>query len=241
MTRKLACRVDAIDAHGERVYTVRFRAERALPPFRPGQFLHLALDPYDPSGFWPDSRAFSIARTSRRDASLEICYAVKGRFTTRMERELAVGRTVWVKLPHGDFVIEGDDDVVLLAGGTGISAFTAYLERLPSRGRGAVVLAYGARAASLLLYGGLIQRTVDQVPGFQAVYFSESSEPDDKTPRGEPIARGRLDVNAVWPLLPRPLDAAYYISGPPSMLQAVSGALRGKGVIAEAIHTDAWE
>ena len=39
------------------------------PRFRPGQFLHLALDAYDPSGFWPDSRVFSIASRASADAT----------------------------------------------------------------------------------------------------------------------------------------------------------------------------
>jgi ferredoxin-NADP reductase len=241
MTRKLACRVDSIDAHGERVYTVRMRAERPLPSFRPGQFLHLALDPYDPSGFWPDSRAFSIASASGLDTALELCYSVKGRFTSRMERELAVGRTVWVKLPYGDFVIEGHNDVVLMAGGTGISAFTAYLEQLPAHAPSSVVLAYGARAASLLLYTDLIRRTAEQARWFQALFFAESAEPGETTIGGAPIESGRLNVNVVWQRLPRPREAAYYISGPPAMLEAVSAELRAMGLAAEAIHTDAWE
>ena len=33
-------------------------------------------------------------------------------------------------MPYGDFVIDGAADVVLFAGGTGITAFTAFLEDL---------------------------------------------------------------------------------------------------------------
>ena len=33
----------------------------AVTPFKPGQFLHLALDAFEPGGFWPESRVFSIA------------------------------------------------------------------------------------------------------------------------------------------------------------------------------------
>jgi hypothetical protein len=44
--------VDKIIDFGEHVYQVHLRPERPLSRFRPGQFLHLALDSYDPSGFW---------------------------------------------------------------------------------------------------------------------------------------------------------------------------------------------
>ena len=38
---------------------------RRCPLFKPGQFLHLAIDPYDGAGFWPESRVFSIASSPR--------------------------------------------------------------------------------------------------------------------------------------------------------------------------------
>ena len=95
-----------------------------VPRFTPGQFLHLALDPYDADGFWPDSRVFSIASSPVARTNLSITYAVKGAFTTRMERELIVGAVVWVKLPYGEFVIDQSRDAVLFAGGTGVTAFT---------------------------------------------------------------------------------------------------------------------
>ena len=73
---------------------------------------------------------FSIASSPRERDRLTITYAVKGAFTTRMERELAVGREVWVKLPYGEFVIDPTRDAVLFAGGTGVTAFTAFLQSL---------------------------------------------------------------------------------------------------------------
>ena len=46
-----------------------------VPRFTPGQFLHLALDPYDADGFWPDSRVFSIASSPDARTNLAITYA----------------------------------------------------------------------------------------------------------------------------------------------------------------------
>jgi ferredoxin-NADP reductase len=240
MTRKMACRIEALVAHGDRVYSMRLRPERPVPRFRPGQFLHLALDRYDASGFWPESRVFSIASAATRLDELEICYAVKGRYTERMERELVVGGEVWVKLPYGDFVVGGHDDVVLLAGGTGISAFTAYLESLPASPPRSVVLGYGARAIELLLYDRLVGHLAATLPGFQAVEFVEQAPPA-RTERLVPIHQGRLDLDVVWHLAPRPLEAGFYISGPPQMLWSFAADLRRRGVTDEAIHTDAWE
>ena len=139
----------SVTDHGEHVYTVELEPSVVLPRFRPGQFLHLALDAYAPDGFWPESRVFSIASSPLERDRLSITYAVKGAFTSRMERELAPGRTAWVKLPYGDFVVDPGSDAVLFAGGTGITAFTAFLQTAPSgwncsTGRGPPTCSYTA-------------------------------------------------------------------------------------------------
>ena len=40
VTQKLACVVERVVSHGERVYTLELRPERPVPRFRAGQFLH---------------------------------------------------------------------------------------------------------------------------------------------------------------------------------------------------------
>ena len=118
VVRRLGCTVERVADHGEHVYTVTLVPEQLAPAFRPGQFLHLALDRFEPGGFWPESRVFSIASSPTQRDRLSITYAVKGVFTTRMERELAPGRAVWAKLPYGEFTVDPDRDAVLFAGGT---------------------------------------------------------------------------------------------------------------------------
>ena len=88
VVQKLICTVEKILNHGEQIYTLDLEPERALPRFQPGQFLHLALDDYDPSGFWPESRVISIASSPSQRRNLRISYSVRGRFTARMEKEL---------------------------------------------------------------------------------------------------------------------------------------------------------
>jgi ferredoxin-NADP reductase len=237
VSQKLPCVVERIVAHGERVYTVALRPHRVAPRFRAGQFLHLALDPYDPSGFWPESRVFSIASSPADRTIVTVTYAVHGAFTTRMERELAEGATIWIKLPYGDFVVDGSTDVVLLAGGTGITAFTAFLEELTPVSARAVVLAYGARRSDLLIYRDTIEACARRLPSLDVVYFVEEAVPGDSS-RPQP---GRISVAALWPRIAALSSAHYYIAGPPLMLRDVGNDLRDRGISSEAIHIDAWE
>jgi len=117
--------------------------------------LHLALDEYDPSGFCPESRVFSIASSPQPRERLSITYSVQRRFTARMEKELAEGKWVWIKLPHGEFIVQGISAVVVFAGGTGITAFTAFLDALTPAFSHKIYLAYGAREPRLLIYRDL--------------------------------------------------------------------------------------
>lgn len=243
VTQKLACQVERIVHHGERVYTVFLQPARLVPRFQPGQFLHLALDPYDPSNFWPDSRAFSIASPPSQRNSVRISYSVRGRFTMRMEEELVEGSEVWIKMPYGKFVVDSSGDVVLFAGGTGITAFMAFLETLKPSGQRAVRLAYGCRTKKLLIYQDAIHRCVDRVPSLDVCYFVEERAVDGAVAGipGQSENVGCLSVATFWSRIPRPFESEYYLAGPPAMLDTVSQDLRAKGIGAEAVNIDAWE
>ena len=228
VVRKIPCVVRAVTDHGERVYTVELEPSMAVPRFKPGQFLHLALDPYEPGGFWPESRVFSIASSPDDRDRLSITYAVKGAFTTRMERELAPGGSAWVKLPYGEFTVDQGKDSVLFAGGTGITAFTAFLQSLSPDHARHVLLFYGARTPDLFVYGSLVQACTRRVPSLTGSLVCEEAD-------------GRLDVGAAWPAIEPLQDPIFYLSGPPQMLAALTAQLRERRVATQDIRTDAWE
>jgi len=243
VAQKLYCQVEQIVHHGEHVYTVTLQPERLAPRFRPGQFLHLALDEYDPSKFWPDSRVFSIASSPAQRDRLRISYSVQGRFTARMEKELVEGKWVWVKLPYGEFLIDDIRDVVLFAGGTGITAFTAFLDGLTPTFQHRVYLAYGARNRNLLLYRDMVEQRAQAVRQLQVFCFVERETDSLSVTTGIgrlPESMGRLSAAAVWPNIQEPFGATYYLSGPPLMLKALTQELRGLGIRADAIRIDAW-
>jgi ferredoxin-NADP reductase len=234
--QKIRCQVEGIVDHGQRVYSVLLNPERILPRFLPGQFLHLAIDQYDPGAFWPESRVFSIASSPANRNQLRITYSVRGKFTTRMEQELQVGREVWIKLPYGEFIIPDTNDVVLFAGGTGITAFTAFIDGLTSEFQHSVALFYGAQTPQLLLYRGLVEEKARLLPRVLPHFFFEQG---DTQQANEHI--GRLSVEFTLREIPNPLDSDYYLSGPPSMLKTFSQDLASNLIPQGRIHQDAWE
>jgi ferredoxin-NADP reductase len=189
VTQKLACVVEQVAPHGGGVYSVILRSQGIVPRFRAGQFLHLALDPYDPTRFWPESRVFSIASAPAERETIRITYAVHGRFTSRMEGDLVEGRQVWIKMPYGDFVVTRDQDVVLFAGGTGITAFTAFLESLTSTSPQSVTLAYGARTGKMLIYRELVESCVQRHPGLAVSYFVEHNSVRESAASEKPLLK----------------------------------------------------
>jgi ferredoxin-NADP reductase len=256
MPRKIRCTVENIIDHGGRVYTVDLVPTTSVPPFRPGQFLHLTVEDYDPAGFWPESRVFSIASSPRERGRIRICYSVKGRYTTRMEQVLKAGGEVWIKLPYGDFVIDGGSDAVLIAGGTGISAFTAFLQSLTPQAGPRVTLIYGARTPALFLFQDMILSQLAAVPQFEAVFFAEIEDAAFTRqlaahPKVPTCYAGRISLDAI--LRPPPSDlrppssvlcslsSVFYLSGPPIMLSTLSQQLLARGVPADLVRTDAWE
>ena len=228
VVRRIPATVGYITDHGNHVYTVGLIPTEPVPRFIPGQFLHLALDPVDPGGFWPESRAFSIASSPQQKDELTITYTGGGDFTARLERNLAPGLEVWLKLPYGDFIVEGSRDAVIFAGGTGITAFTAFIASLRPETAPNIRLFYGARRADLFVYRDLIIERARVVPAFRAHFISQNSQ-------------GILRAELAWPEAAELADPLFYLSGPPAMIAALGTQLRARGITAERIRTDAWE
>lgn len=132
--QKIKAEVKEIVSYGSQVYKLVFKTEKKMPRFKAGQFLHLTLDNFDPTtGFWPESRVFSIASCSDDRKEVSIVYSVKGAYTKKIEDTLSKGSPVWLKAPYGEFIIskyiQDDETAVLIAGGTGVSPFIPYLKK----------------------------------------------------------------------------------------------------------------
>jgi ferredoxin-NADP reductase len=238
---KIKCTVSSIDAHSDSVFTVKLKPSRRLPRFKPGQFLHLALDSYDPAGgYWPESRVFSIA-SAPFDSEITIAYAVKGKFTLRMKEELEVGRDVWIRLPYGHFVVSStpDEEVVLVAGGTGITPFIPFLLNEINNPSGEKIsLVYGVRRPELLIFGDVIADALANLNGFRPYAFCEERA---NTVSQFPMKQGRLTMDAILQATADPTKAVFYLSGPVEMINTFKNGLKDTGIDDTKIHIDEWE
>lgn len=245
---KVRALVSRVVNHGEGVYTLVLSAERSFPRFRPGQFLHLTVEPYEPAGgFWPESRVFSIASGPGAE-TITIAYSVKGRYTRRIQEALQEGSTVWVKLPYGHFIIDSlltrDQDAVLVAGGTGITPFVPYLEQRLAAGcnGGRLMLYYGARTPGLILFQELLARCVVSLPGFSLDISIEAGEaPSFATGGKVHVHSGRLEIGRIRQDAEGLRNPAFFLSGPLEMIRLFREELAGSGVSRERLYIDEWE
>lgn len=210
--------------------------ERPPPRFRVGQFLHLAVDPYDASAHWPESRIFSIASSPDDRKHLRVTISAVGRLTRRM-MQLRAGDEVWLKLPYGDFFVEARPEApaVLVAGGTGVTPFAALLSETVAP-TGPTWLLYGARTRELLIYAPAARAAAARFPDLRCTFFIETGAPGDGR-------SGRLsvpDALAAARELGRPDATIFYLSGPPAMLASFTRGLVASGVAADRVRIDAW-
>ncbi|MFA6033865.1 MAG: FAD-dependent oxidoreductase [Myxococcota bacterium] len=234
---KIRAVIASIVEHSPGLKTFILRPDRPVPRFHPGQFLHLAIDPYDPSQHWPESRVFSIASPPEQRSEIRITVSAVGRFTRRM-MQLESGEAVWIKLPYGEFVFDLSNrgPAILLAGGTGVAPFISWLGSATCR-LDDITLLYGVRSPEMLIYRQAADEAKGRCPAFRWIPFIESGEmPGAVVGRltagvavDEAVCRGGL------------ASAVFYLSGPPAMLSALREDLSRAGVRPEAIRQDSWE
>jgi predicted ferric reductase len=199
-------------------------------PFKysPGQFLHLALDEYDPSSPWPESRCFSM-QTNENEEYLKITYAVKGKFTQRMASELKEDKEVWLKLPYGELFSKehNKEKIVFIAGGTGI---TPYLSLFTSKDFNVYYknpkLYFGLRNHSYNLYKKELYKAQEINPAFKYFIFYQDID-------------GILNIEKIYN--ENNIDSTFFISGPPIMIKNFKNYLLNKNVNIENIKSDDWE
>ncbi len=240
--QKIKTEIIEIQSYGRQVYKLVFKAEKKIPRFKAGQFLHLTLDDFDPTtGFWPESRVFSIASCSDDRKEISIVYSVKGEYTKKMEEVLEVGKSVWLKAPYGEFIIPNylseDQTAILIAGGTGVSPFIPFLKQLDSSSR--IQLNYGLRNKDLMIFDDELEIAFKKDNFFMNLYLEEKS--DQVFLSGNmTVKNGTLSVKNILEGIDDKSNSVFFISGPPVMIELFKQQLIQAGIKNEKIIIDEW-
>lgn len=225
MVRKQAAEVVYSTQKIEGIYTLELKSLGRQFQYQPGQFLHLALDDYDPSSNWPESRCFSM-QSSPNENTIRITYSVVGNFTKRMADELKIGSKVMLKLPFGDLFSKEHHKhkSVFIAGGTGITPFLSLFTD-PSFNEYTNPRIYlGFRSKELNIYNEELCRTNNTSKTIK--FFYQDTD-------------GIIDINQI--VSDNNLSSSYFISGPQLMIKSFKNSLMNMGVSENNILTDDWE
>lgn len=215
----------------EGIYTLSFKSLDKPFKYAPGQFLHIALDAdYDGSGQWPESRCFSM-QSNPNEKNIKITYAIKGRFTQQMEKELKVGSEVWLKLPYGELFTQPHNktNTVFIAGGTGITPFLSLFTHESFKEYINPKIYLGFRSKDYNIYSTELNLVQLREPFVKLcdpkIYYQDVD--------------GLIDINHIF--VENGTKNDYFISGPPVMIKVFKDHLIKNGVPHNQIKTDDWE
>ena len=214
----------------EDIYTLEFMSLGRKFKYQPGQFLHLAIgEEYDGIDQWPDSRCFSM-QSNPNEETIRITYAVKGRFTKQMEKNLIVGAEVWLKLPYGDLFSQphNRENTVFIAGGTGITPFLSLFTHDSFNEYINPKIYLGFRSKEFNIYEqelNTVKLRGNSVELCGTIFYQDK--------------HGVIDIEKIFN--ENGTYNNYFISGPPAMIKAFKQTLISKGVPAAYILTDDWE
>lgn len=223
-----------------------FRLERTdgeLPPFRPGQYINVFVDV---DGVLT-SRPYSIASppllpAEKERAALELTVRDKpgGFVAPYLLYEVQVGDELETTGPAGGFyhepLIDGDD-LVFLAGGSGITPFRSIILDNIRHNRGLVIhLLYGSRVPDDVIYGDeLAELANDRASLCYTLVISEPPpgyEGDGRT--------GFLDAKLIRDEVGSVEGKTFYICGPNVMYDFILAELEELGVPPHKIRRELY-
>jgi ferredoxin-NADP reductase len=253
-------RLRVIDAIQETPTTKTFRLERCdgpLPPFRPGQYLNVFVDvdgvltsrPYSISSPPPPSEGDTLDLTVRDKAA--------GFVAPYLLSEIQVGDELETTGPEGSFyhepLIDGDE-LVFLAGGSGITPFMSIIRdavrqsQVPAPLQ--IHLLYGSRVPEDVIFGQELVELAATHPNFRySLVISEPPQGDrgeggdhgERSDRkGRPYRTGFLDADLIRQEIGDVKGKTFYICGPKVMVDFCLAALAELGVPRHKIRRELY-
>ena len=205
--------------------------------FRPGQYVRVTLSnpPYeDGEG---NSRSFSIA-SSPGDSFLLIATRMRGSAFKRSLAEVPLGTPVAFNGPLGSFTPpqEAGTPLVLIAGGIGVTPFRSMIkhvteQKLPHR----LTLIYSNRTPQDAPFLEELSTWGRENPNLRFIPTMTNPEAATEGWRGR---TGYVDVAFILDALPDLNETAFFLAGPPGMVEGITQALIQAGVAEDRIRSE---
>ena len=185
--------------------------------FLPGQYARLTVPGTS------NKRSYSFANRPDRNNQLQFLIRLlpDGVMSNYIRERCLVGDNIQLEAPLGAFYLRHvAKPLILVAGGTGLSALLGMLDQLADMGCNQPVhLYYGVRGAADLCEGERIAAYAERIPGFR--YTPVLSEPDAQWSGKRGFIAEHLDSSEL-----RDSEADMYVCGPPPMVESIRNWLQ---------------
>ncbi|MHB8780228.1 MAG: FAD-dependent oxidoreductase [Candidatus Geothermincolia bacterium] len=236
---RLQLRVAAIRDETASARTIRLEPVNGeLPYFRPGQYVNLFLSVNGVA----TSRPFSIASPpSRPFWDLTVRRMPNGFVSNWLLDDLEVGDVLSSTGPQGSFYHEplmDSDDLVFLAGGSGITPFAGIIRDAAERDLSlSIHLIYGSRDPGDIIFADEMRELSGSALGKGRFKMDVVvSEPTD----GWQGLCGLLDTGMISELVGDPAAKTFYLCGPAAMYELCEGALAELGVARRRVKREVY-
>ncbi|MFF7438323.1 2Fe-2S iron-sulfur cluster-binding protein [Streptomyces sp. NPDC008122] len=216
--------VETADAHSLVLQAPAESADRFA--YRPGQFLTLKLPGADGR---PAARCYSLASSPHTGEPLKITVKrVAGGYGSNWVCDrLAAGDELEALPPAGTFTPDSlDGDLLLVAGGSGITPVLSIAKSALAAGRGKVVLLYANRDESSVVFRDELRALAQDHPHRLLVHHWLES------------LQGLPSVDRLAAALAPYAGREAFVCGPQPLMDAVEQALRSLGAPGDRIHRE---
>jgi ferredoxin-NADP reductase/MOSC domain-containing protein YiiM len=229
-------RVSELDQETELVTSVYLRPveDGALPTSLPGQYVTLRLPG---AGEPAPVRSYSLSASNAESYRISVKRETHGIASGFIASALAVGDDVDVAAPRGEFVLgDGDEPIVLLSAGIGVTPVLAMLHALAARGDTRPVWwLHTTNSPATHALAAEARRLVESMPSARSHIFYTAGTAGAAAESG--VTNGRLDRAALAELA-LPTDPTVYLCGPTGFMDAMTMVLADLGVARSRIHTE---
>lgn len=193
--------------------------------YRPGQFLTLRI----PHGDDWLPRCYSLSSCPLHDEPLRVTVkrVADGRGSNWLCDRLSVGDSVQVLPPAGVFVPKTlDTDLLLFAGGSGITPVLSILRAALKEGRGRIRLVYANRDENSVIFRDLLRQLALHHPTrLQVIHWLDSVQGRPLPEQLAAFAEGFAQAEA-------------FICGPGPFMDGAVAALKAAGLPSQAVHVE---
>jgi len=205
--------------------------------FKPGQSMNVSLIEPPQTDAKGNARTFSIV-SAPYEGELVIATRMRDTAYKRVLKAMPAGGRVSLRGPAGLFTLDPDDSrpAVFLAGGIGVTPFASMLREAAHSGLARDLwLFYSNRRPEDAAFLDELMSLPKRNP---KIHFVGTMVEMDKSSRSWSGERGFLDRAMLERHLKSLAGNAYYIAGPPGLVEAMQKMLVSAGVAEDAIHTD---